>query len=239
MIKTVVFDIDDTVYDCFHADSIAVNALASYTKEQFGWDKEEYHSRQKAAMADIRRYVGLSGAYRSRLLRYKVILEMADLPIWPHARRMQDIYFNTLLDNMVPEEGIADWMQYLRDRNIRIGIGTDAITQQQFMKLEKLGLLPFIDFMVTSEEAGIEKPDPQFFARCNEKIKCLPEEVMFIGDNPEKDYKGSDAAGYYAVLYNPLYKQYPVPMRELHRYKDAPALLEALNSERNAEDHEK
>lgn len=33
----------------------------------------------------------------------------------------------------------------------------------QYRKLEKLNLLPLIQFMVTSEEAGAEKPDMKFF----------------------------------------------------------------------------
>ena len=82
--------------------------------------------------------------------------------------------------------------------------------------------------MVTSEEAGVEKPDKKFFERCNEKSKCLPCEVMFIGDNPEKDYIGASLAGYNAVWYNPKNKLSTTKMQELKNYSEAPALLSKI-----------
>lgn len=33
----------------------------------------------------------------------------------------------------------------------------------QYKKLESLGVTPYIDFMVSSEEAGVEKPHPTPF----------------------------------------------------------------------------
>ena len=232
VIRTVIFDVDDTLYDFHHADHIAVEKLISYTAEQFGWSREEYLNRQKNAMADVRRFTETSGGYRTRILRYQRMLESAGLPIWPHALAMCRIYIETLLDNMIPEKGIAEWMGSLKKQGIRIGIASDATTLQQFLKLEKLGLLPFIDFMVTSEEAGTEKPSARFFERCSEKCLCDPDEVMFIGDNPEKDYAGAEHAGYHAVWYNPSCKQSMYPMIELRSYNEAPDLLANIYREK-------
>ncbi|MBR6089908.1 MAG: HAD family hydrolase [Anaerolineaceae bacterium] len=229
MIRTVIFDVDDTIYSFHNANEFAVDEMVKYTKNNFGWEKQEFLTRQKEAMADIKRYAGTSGGYRTRLLRYQNMLEAADLPIFPHASALSEIYERTLLDHMIPEEGIEDWMQYLRDKKIRIGIGSDATVIQQFAKLKKLGLLKYIDFMVTSEEAGVEKPARRFFDRCNEKSRCKSEEVMFIGDNPEKDYKGAANAGYQAVWYNPSGKTAEFPMRELRNFREAPALLSEID----------
>ena len=230
MIKTVMFDVDDTVYDFHHANACAVENLADYTSVHFGWSKEEFLEKQKAAMADIKRFTGTSGGYRTRLLRYQNMLEAAGIPIEPHAMKMSCIYRDTLLENMKPEEGVEEWMRSLRAQKILILIASDATAQQQFMKLERLGLLQYIDAMVTSEEAGVEKPDPKFFERCNEKSRCQPCEVMFIGDNPEKDYFGASLAGYNAVWYNPLHKSNSKSMRELNHFSEAPVLLEELNT---------
>lgn len=179
-------------------------------------------------MADVKRFAGTSGGYRTRLLRYQNMLEAAGIPIYPHALTMSNIYRDGILDNMIPEEGVEDWMRYLKSQKIRILVASDATAMQQFLKLEKLGLISYVDAMVTSEEAGVEKPDPKFFERCNEKSCCRPCEVMFIGDNPEKDYSGASLAGYNAVWYNPLDKPNDKNMQELRHFSEAPALLSKL-----------
>lgn len=225
MIRTVMFDVDDTVYSFHHANECAVAKLSEYTAENFGWDKEEFLSRQKAAMADVKRFAGTSGGYRTRLLRYQNMLEAAGLPIYPHALVMSNIYRDGILDNMIPEEGVEDWMRYLKSQNIRILIASDATAMQQFLKLERLGLISYVDAMVTSEEAGVEKPHPKFFERCNEKSKCRPNEVLFIGDNPEKDYSGASLAGYHALWYNPLNKPNDKKIEELRHFSEASVFL--------------
>lgn len=225
MIRTVMFDVDDTIYSFHHANECAVAKLSEYTTAHFGWERDEFLSRQKAAMTDLKRFAGTSGGYRTRLLRYQNILESAGLPIYPHALAMSNIYRETILNNMIPEEGIKDFICFLKMQNIRILVASDATALQQFLKLEKLGLISYVDAMVTSEEAGVEKPDSKFFERCNEKCNCLPFEVMFIGDNPDKDYIGASLAGYNAVWYNPSNKPNDKKMQELKHFSEAPALL--------------
>ena len=228
MIRTVMFDVDDTLYSFHHANECAVAKLAEYTAEHFGWGTDEFLSRQKKAMADVKRFAGTSGGYRTRLLRYQNMLESADLPIYPHALAMSNIYRDAILENMIPEEGAEDFMCFLKKQNIRILIASDATALQQFLKMERLGLISYIDAMITSEEAGVEKPDPKFFERCNEKSRCQPCEVMFIGDNPEKDYIGGSLAGYNAVWYNPLGKPNDKNLQELKHFSEGPALLSKL-----------
>ena len=229
MIRTVMFDVDDTVYSFHHANECAVQKLVAYTRAHFGWTREEFLERQKAAMADIKRYAGTSGGYRTRLLRYQNMLEAANLPIHPHALTMSSVYRDTLLTNMIPEPGVEEWMRDLKSAHIRIVIASDATAQQQFLKLDRLGLLQYVDAMVTSEEAGVEKPDPKFFDRCKEKSFCRPDEVMFIGDNPDKDYEGAKLAGFHAVWYNPNHKPNQKNMQELKHFSEASALLSKLN----------
>ena len=96
---------------------------------------------------------------------------------WPYA----------MIGHAKPCPGLLEFLQILKSRQIRIGIGTDMTASIQYKKLRKLGLAPFIDFIVTSQEAGVEKPHPHFFDVCLEKAGCLPEECAFIGDNRKKD----------------------------------------------------
>ena len=89
----------------------------------------------------------------------------------------------------------------LRKRKIRIGIGTDMTAYIQYKKLEAIGAEVYIDFMVTSEEAGVEKPHYHLFELCVEKAGVRAEECAFIGDNVKKDIEGAWESGLRGIWY--------------------------------------
>ena len=60
-----------------------------------------------------------------------------------------------------------------------------------------------MSFIVTSEEAGVEKPSSLFFRLCVEKAGCAPEECIFTGDNMRKDVEGACSAGLHSMWYHP------------------------------------
>lgn len=64
-------------------------------------------------------------------------------------------------------------------------------------------ILDRISYLVTSEEAGVEKPSSQFFELCVKKAGCKAGECIFIGDSVTKDVQGAKENGLYGVWYNP------------------------------------
>lgn len=60
-----------------------------------------------------------------------------------------------------------------------------------------------VDCLVTSEEAGVEKPASGIFNLCLEKLRLPAGEVCFVGDNLDRDVKGAIAAGLQAVWFHP------------------------------------
>lgn len=61
------------------------------------------------------------------------------------------------------------------------------------------GLDKYFDVIVSSFEAGYEKPDPRIFAIACARLGLQPEQVLHIGDNPVDDVEGARAAGLAAV----------------------------------------
>ena len=104
---------------------------------------------------------------------------------------MYHLYWDSLLSSARPEEGVLQLMQLLKTKGIGIGIGTDMTAYIQYEKLEALGVSSYIDWIVTSEEAGAEKPAERFFALCAEKAGADPSQCIFIGDTLEKDVEGA------------------------------------------------
>ncbi|MDO5411365.1 MAG: HAD family hydrolase [Lachnospiraceae bacterium] len=210
MIKCVIFDIDNTLYSYTKANEAAMEALYAYVKKNLGINRERYDRLTLEVRNQIEARLN-NAAIHNRFIRFQNILETAeDLPAsqkncyaaYPHAMNMYHCYWDTFLGNMECAPYCRELLGELRKRNIRIGIGTDMTALIQYRKLETLKILPLIDFMVTSEEAGAEKPDPEFFRLCIHKAGCRPHECLFIGDHPEKDVKGAWKAGMNVLRYD-------------------------------------
>lgn len=54
-------------------------------------------------------------------------------------------------------------------------------------RLNKLGLLKYIDLVIASAEEGVEKPDLRIFQLALERANCKPEEAVMVGDRIDND----------------------------------------------------
>ena len=208
MIKAIIFDIDNTLYDYDSANATAYIALEKYTSEQFGWNKEETQQRIKAAYSRIQNEIGPKAAIHNRLIRFQRVLETNGLPLHPHALNMYNIYWDTLIDNAVVYEGVGDALRQLKDSGYVLGIGTNMTSVVQFRKLTDFGLLNCFDFIVSSEEADCEKPAKDLFLRCAIKAGYDPSMCLYIGDSLIHDIIAAQDAGMQALWFRPL-KQSP------------------------------
>lgn len=64
----------------------------------------------------------------------------------------------------------------------------------------RLGLSGRVDLIVTSLEAGAEKPHPPIFLEALRRADARPEEAVHVGDQPTSDVEGARAVGMRAVL---------------------------------------
>ncbi len=200
-IQCVIFDIDNTLYSYDAAHAVAFERLTAFVQERLGLGAQAFHALHRETMAALKRRMGDVAATHNRFIRYQNILE--GLGADPRlALEMDELYWSSLLEAAVPMPGAAETLEALRSRGIRLGVGTDMTARMQFLKLERLGLLPLIDFMVSSEEAGAEKPEARFFALCVEKARVPAENCLFVGDSLEKDALGSQRCGLRGVWFH-------------------------------------
>ena len=66
--------------------------------------------------------------------------------------------------------------------------------------LERTGLAPDVDGVVTSAAAGARKPDPAIFAPALELAGCGPAEALHVGDTADEDLAAARAAGIRVLL---------------------------------------
>jgi putative hydrolase of the HAD superfamily len=202
MLKAVIFDIDDTLYSYQEANKRTMERMKLFVMMELGIPMEEFEQDYHRLMQEqIQICGGTSGRY-SRAIRFQRMMEERGLPL-RYGAQLNDLYWEIMMDEMTPAEGAAQLLDGLRERGLRLGVGSDMTADWQIKKLDKLGLLDKLDFIVTSEEAGVEKPELKLFQLCAKKAGCAMEECLFIGDNLKKDVLGALNAGMDAVWVQP------------------------------------
>ena len=66
--------------------------------------------------------------------------------------------------------------------------------------LERVGLAPLLDAVVTSAGVGAAKPAPEIFAHALGLAAVGPEDALHVGDSLDEDVRGATACGIAAVL---------------------------------------
>jgi putative hydrolase of the HAD superfamily len=119
-------------------------------------------------------------------------------------KRAQELYKDIrfiLFDDVLPN------VKKLKGQNLTLGLLTNL---QSDMKpvCRELGLEPYLDFIVTSSEAGADKPQPQIFLIALERAKVKSSEAIHVGDQYKLDAVGAMGVGIKPVLID-RYDLYP------------------------------
>jgi len=61
--------------------------------------------------------------------------------------------------------------------------------------LKHLSVSKFFDHVLVSSEIGADKPDLEIFQRALRIVDRSPEQVLHVGDDPERDWKAARSAG--------------------------------------------
>ncbi len=102
-----------------------------------------------------------------------------------------------------PTEGIEDFLDFLKNKEIRTGVISN-ITFAPSVVAERIHrLLPenTFEFVITSSNYIFRKPNKRIFELALEKAGLQPDQVWYIGDHYECDIKGAQNAGMFPVWY--------------------------------------
>lgn len=203
MIKAVVFDLDNTLYAYDPLDQEAGQRVQDFTCRMLGISKDRYQEAYQFGRAETKRKLGNVASSHNRLLYFQKTLEYMKVKPMPLSLQMYEMYWGTFLEKMQLFPGARSLIDSLCEKGIMIAVCTDLTAHIQHRKLIALGLSDDIFCLVTSEEAGREKPASEMFALCLEKLGLPAEEVCYIGDNYSKDIVGAKACGMKAIWFHP------------------------------------
>ena len=203
MIKAVIFDLDGTLYDYNTLDREAFMAVEELVLEKIGVTEKQYEEAFGRAKREVKKVLSDVAASHNRMLYFQKTMEFLDIRPLFLTLEMYETYWETFMEKMVLYPGARAFLDEMYERHIRIGICSDMMARTQHRKLVALGLQDDIDCLVTSEEAGVEKPSLGIYELCLGKLRLKPEEVCFVGDTYKKDVKGPMEMGMRAVWFCP------------------------------------
>lgn len=111
-------------------------------------------------------------------------------------KQLADLLANRLAACCTPIEGTAEALSALAQRYPLSLLSNYPHPEVVVRTLAQFGLQPFLDPVVVSGAIGWAKPHASAFEACLTLIGERPEDVLFVGDDPETDMRGAHEAGF-------------------------------------------
>lgn len=196
-IKGVIFDLDDTLYD----------------------EKEYVLSGYKA----VETYLGESGAADAMWKAFEEGKPAIDAYLATVGRESEKAACLEVYREHTPDiklrEGAAELLKVLKSKGIKIGIITDGRVSGQEKKLAALGLYEMIDDVIITDSLGgvqFRKPNDISFRIMQNRWRIPFEQLIYIGDNPAKDFQAPSQLGMKSVWFKAENGLYSVQTKYLH-----------------------
>jgi putative hydrolase of the HAD superfamily len=193
-VEGVLLDLDGTLYAYEPCHQAGLDACAALDGQAL--EPEEFKLAYRKHRTMVTQRLQPQGSCRSRLLAFQSLFEsLGCSQAFSLALEYERQYWSHFIDAMRLAPSADELLHRCRDAGIRCCVVTDMTAQIQIRKLAQLGISKKIDFLVTSEEAGAEKPDARIFELALEKLGVSPGRAVMIGDNQAKDIDGASAVG--------------------------------------------
>jgi len=201
VIHAVVFDLDNTVYDYDLCNREAMKCLSEHACGKYSLSRAVFEEIFRAAKNKVKVRLGNTSASHNRILYMQAFLELLGEPPAKDAVGLYNVYWDRMLETMEPFPYVIPLMETLKRNDIGIAVLTDLTAHIQHRKIGRLGIAEYVDVLVTSEEAGQEKPSGRAFKLLVEKTDLPPGELLMVGDSREKDCRGAADSGMHSLLF--------------------------------------
>ncbi|MFP2906106.1 HAD family hydrolase [Pyxidicoccus sp. 3LFB2] len=183
--RAVFFDLDDTLID-------RAGAFASYVDDLIGRHPAAFPASRRAE--DVAEFHALDqrGASDRTGFCRRVTETFPDLGLSPE--ELWDDMSSLLPFFIVPSVSTLALVEELRKR-APVALVSNGSGRVQRAKLERAFLTAHLPDVFLSGEVGAEKPDARIFRAALARVDREPEDVLHVGDDPEKDIVGAASLG--------------------------------------------
>ncbi len=192
----VLLDMDNTLYEYDPCHKEALIKVEFYLRKTIDIESPGFYEYYKKARHEINTRLINTASSHNRLLYFQRLLELCGFGTKVDlAMKLHSIYWETFINKIEVCEGVYQFLEHLKNYGISVVLITDLTADIQFQKIVRLNLNNVIDALVTSEEAGKEKPSKEIFEFALRKLNQDKQTVWVIGDNLSKDIAGGISIG--------------------------------------------
>ena len=186
-VKLVIFDLDGVLVE---AKNIHYDALNQALGAEYSIDWNDHLST----------YDGLKTNQKLEMLT-----ERKGLPTELHSKIWDNKQKYTLqmLKELKPNQTLQSVMEALVEDGYKIAVCSNSIRKTVLTVLSKLGVMEFMDYIISNEDVQNSKPHPEMYWRAISKMGCLPEETLIVEDSPYGLLAASRAKAHILRVKNP------------------------------------
>lgn len=198
MIKAVLIDIDDTIFDFEKCSKNAFKKTLkkldlSYKKIDFLYFNEINDilwNKQKLGKININEVFIERSIMMSKYFELDIEKEI-----------FNDLFVEFLYDEVETVDEVEDLLSYLSNK-YQIYAASNGIYDMQINRLKKSNLDKYFKDIFVSDKMGYEKPDKRFFEKIMNITKYSNKNLIMIGDSIKSDIIGAKNSGIKSIYFN-------------------------------------
>lgn len=171
--QLIIFDLDGVLVEAKEIHYETLNtALVEITQEPsmtIGWEEHlsTYDGRKTKEKLDI-------------LTATKGLSTFSHKAIWERKQRL------TLqaLSNLPQDKHLQKLFAKLKDDGYTLACCSNSIRRSVLTMLSKLGLIEYLDLIISNEDVKNSKPHPEMYWKVMSMVGVLPEETLIVEDSP-------------------------------------------------------
>jgi 2-haloalkanoic acid dehalogenase type II len=196
-IRAILFDLDDTLWDCGSVILRAEYALQRFLREHYPRVTERHSAESMRALRVQMAVEHPAMRHDFTWLRLESLRRHAREAGYPEtmAQAAFDVFYRARND-VVLYQDVRPALERLVRRYRLFAISNGNAS------LQAIGLDHYFEATLTAREAGTLKPDPRIFRLLLERARIAPAEAAHVGDDQEADIEGARGAGVLPVWLN-------------------------------------
>ena len=188
MIKTVIFDLDNTLVDFMRMKQAACEeAMSAMIDAGLKMKKTD-------AMKLLFELYDMHGIEDKQIFQ-KFLRKTIGRIDWKILSSGIVAYRRVKNGFLATYPGVVSTLLGLKQQGIRLAVVSDAPRLRAWLRLASMKLADFFDVVVTFDDTKKLKPHSAPFNKALSALRIRPEEALMVGDWPERDIRGAKELG--------------------------------------------
>lgn len=172
MIKLIIFDLDGVLVEAKEIHYQTLNDAIEYVVgDEMTISMEEHLSKYdgKKTMEKLKMLTDLKGLHPTY---YQRIFDT------------KQAFTLSALRKLSPDTRLQGVMENLKSKGYILAVCSNSIRRTVLTALGKLGLIEYMDLIISNEDVKNSKPHPEMYWKAMSTMSVLPEETLIVEDSP-------------------------------------------------------